>query len=283
MDALSLVRQDHRKVENLLERAERLEGDDEEERTVLLGQLRAALHHHVDSVESILYPIGRERAGQAEVDLAPLDHAIEQHRLISRLAGELAATDPGGEGLTAKLTVLTEQVRTHLDTEDSVLLTAIEDVIDDHSLIELGRRMEQRDRVIESRRELASVAPAAAGSPPPSVAWSPSARPSWPSSPAVAALRSRRPARAASAAADAPTLRRGGVAERPKAATLKVAGPERAPWVRIPPPPPCLPAISASVTTAGPHWVRSRFARAAIRVCSSRSARASSSEGNRCP
>ena len=162
MDALSLVRQDHRKVENLLERAERLEGDDEEERTVLLGQLRAALQHHVDSEESILYPIFRERAGQAEVDLAPLDHAIEQHRLISRLAGELAATDPGGEGLTAKLTVLTEQVRTHLDTEDSVLLTAIEDVIDDDSLIELGRRMEQRDRVIESRRELASVIPGGA-------------------------------------------------------------------------------------------------------------------------
>ena len=62
MDALSLVRQDHRKVENLLERAERLEGDDEEERTVLLGQLRAALYHHVDSEESILYPISTTRS-----------------------------------------------------------------------------------------------------------------------------------------------------------------------------------------------------------------------------
>jgi hemerythrin-like domain-containing protein len=162
MDALHLVRQDHRKVESLLERAERLEGDDEEERTVLLGQLRAALQHHVDSEESILYPIFRERAQRAEVDVASLDQAIEQHRLITRLAGELAATDPGGDGLKAKLTVLTEQVRNHLDTEDSVLLTAIEDVIDDDSLIELGRRMEQRDRVIESRRELASVIPGGA-------------------------------------------------------------------------------------------------------------------------
>jgi hemerythrin-like domain-containing protein len=159
MDALSLVRQDHRKVENLLERAERLESDDEEERTVLLLQLRAALQHHVDSEESILYPIFRERAQRAEVDLAPLDQAIEQHRLISRLAGELAATDPGGEGLKAKLTVLAEQVRNHLDTEDSVLLTAVEDLVDDDTLLELGRRMEQRDRVIEARRELATVIP----------------------------------------------------------------------------------------------------------------------------
>lgn len=159
MDALTLVRQDHRKVENLLERVERLEGDDEEERIVLLGQLQAAVGHHVDSEEAILYPIFRERARQAEVDLDPLDQAIEHHRLITRLTGELAATDPCDESLKAKLTVLTEQVRTHLDTEDSVLLTAVEDLIDDDTLIELGRRMEQRDRVIEARRELAEVLP----------------------------------------------------------------------------------------------------------------------------
>jgi hemerythrin-like domain-containing protein len=159
MDALTLVRQDHRKVGNLLERVERLEGDDEEERTVLLVQLQAALQHHVDSEEAILYIIFRERARQAEVDLDLLDQAIEQHRLITRLAGELAATDPGDGSLKAKLTVLTEQVRTHLDTEDSVLLTAVEDLIDDDTLIELGRRMEQRDQVIEARRELATVIP----------------------------------------------------------------------------------------------------------------------------
>jgi hemerythrin-like domain-containing protein len=159
MDALTLVRQDHRRVENLLERVERLAGDDAEERVVLLGQLQAALRHHVDAEETILYTIFRERARRAEAGLAPLDQAIEQHRLITRLAGELAATSPRDPALEAKLTVLTEQVRTHLDTEDSVLLTAIEDLIDDDTLLELGRRMEQRGRVLEARRELADVVP----------------------------------------------------------------------------------------------------------------------------
>jgi len=159
MDALTLVRQDHRKVEHLLERVERLEGDDAETRTVLLGQLQAALRHHVDAEEAILYTIFRERARRARVDLASLDRAIEQHRLITRLAGELAATGSRDPALETKLTVLTEQVRSHLDTEDSVLLTAIEDLIDDDTLRELGRRMEQRDRVVEARRELAEVVP----------------------------------------------------------------------------------------------------------------------------
>ena len=159
MDALTLVRQDHRQLEALLERCERLDRDDEEERAVLLGQLQAALRHHVDQEESLLYTIYRERARRAGVDLAPLDQAIEQHRLIERLSRELTDGDPDDDTLAARLTLLIEQVRTHLDTESSVLLTAVEDLIDDDTLLELGRRMEQRDRVIEARRELATMLP----------------------------------------------------------------------------------------------------------------------------
>ena len=158
MDALTLVRQDHRKLEALLERCEQLEGDDGEERAVLLGQLRAAVRHHIDQEEPILYTIYRERARRVGVDQA-LDQAIEQHRLIERLSRKLTEGEPDGDTLAARFTLLIEQVRTHLDTESSVLLTAVEDLIDDDTLQELGRRMEQRDQVIESRRELATVVP----------------------------------------------------------------------------------------------------------------------------
>jgi hemerythrin-like domain-containing protein len=156
MDALTLVRQDHRKLEELLQRSERLDGHGRGGRDAL-RQVQAAVRHHVDQEEVILYTIFRERARRAEVDLAALDRALQQHRLIDRLAGEL--TDPGHDGDTrwAKLAVLATQVRTHLDDEDSVLLTAIEDTIDDDTLLELGRRMEQRERVIEARRELAAT------------------------------------------------------------------------------------------------------------------------------
>ena len=158
MDALTLVRQDHRKLEGLLERAEQLDGDDEE-RDVLLGQLQSAIRRHIDQEESILYTIYRERARRAEVDLSPLERALEQHRLLDRLTNELTDGVRDDTTLKSKLTVLAEQVRTHLDDENTHLLTAIEDLIDDDALIELGRRMEQRDRVIEARRELAAVIP----------------------------------------------------------------------------------------------------------------------------
>jgi hemerythrin-like domain-containing protein len=159
MDALTLVRQDHRKLEALLERCERLDVDDEEERAVLLGQLQATLRHHVDQEESILYPIYRERARRAGIDQALLDQAIEQHRLIERLSRGLTDGEPDDDTLATRLTLLVEQVRTHLNTESSVLLTAVEDLLDDDTLLELGRRMEQRDQVMGARRELAAMVP----------------------------------------------------------------------------------------------------------------------------
>ena len=160
MDALTLVRQDQRKLEGLLDRCEQLDGgEDAEEREVLLGQLQSAIRHHIDQEESILYPIFRERARRDEVDLAPLERALEQHRLIDRLNGELTGAGPDGTTLKAKLTVLAEQARAHLDEESGHVLSAIEDLLDDDTLMELGRRMEQRDRIIESRRQLAAVVP----------------------------------------------------------------------------------------------------------------------------
>ena len=160
MDALTLVRQDHRRIEELLEQCERLAGNsDRHEFGILLGQLLAAIRHHIDQEESILYTIFRERARRAEVDLAPLDRAVEQHRLIERLTSELADAGSDDPTLKAKLTVLAEQVHTHLDEESAHVLTAIEDLIDDDTLIELGHRMELRDRVIESHRQLANVIP----------------------------------------------------------------------------------------------------------------------------
>jgi hemerythrin-like domain-containing protein len=158
MDAMTLVREDHRRLEALLERFERLDGDGgERDREALLRDLQAAISHHVDQEESILYAIYRARARQEDADLSSLDRAIEQHRLIRRLSEELTDGVRDRAARRAKLSVLVEQARSHLDDEDTYLLTAIEDLIDDDTLIELGRRMEQRQMVLESRRQLATV------------------------------------------------------------------------------------------------------------------------------
>ena len=53
MDALTLVRQDHRKLEELLQRCQRLDGLGRGDREAL-RQVQAAIRHHVDQEETIL-------------------------------------------------------------------------------------------------------------------------------------------------------------------------------------------------------------------------------------
>jgi hemerythrin-like domain-containing protein len=148
MDALGLVRQDHRRLEALLERCERTDHDDAEERTVLLAQLNTALRHHVDEEESLLYP------AYPLPDHDLLSRGTQQHRRITTLADELAATPPDATTFQPKLHALATQIRAHLNSEDATLLTALESLLDDQSLLDLGRRLEDRKHVVAAQESL---------------------------------------------------------------------------------------------------------------------------------
>jgi len=156
MDALALLREDHRQLERLLEQLERPMGLDRGQHRALVTRVGAALRQHVDD-EGILYAAFREEAGPRGIDLDLLERGVQQHHLIGTLAGELVSMTPGDDGFDAKVRVLVERVRQHLDTEDTGLLTAAEDVISDDELIDLGRRMEERKRVLAAQRELAAT------------------------------------------------------------------------------------------------------------------------------
>jgi hemerythrin-like domain-containing protein len=151
VDAIGLVRQDHRRLEALLERCEQADRDGAEERAVLVDQLHSAVRHHVEEEESILYPAFRPR------DDGLLARATDQHRLLARLADELAATPPAADAFRPRLRVLADQVHQHLDAEDGPILTALEDLLDDDALLDLGRRLENRRRVVAAQEDLAAT------------------------------------------------------------------------------------------------------------------------------
>jgi hemerythrin-like domain-containing protein len=166
MDVLGLLREDHRRLEELLGTLERSAGD-AGRRGVLAGQVHAALRDHVDQEEGLLYPAVRARPDGPKVDGEVLGRGAEQHRRLSVLAEELAGLAAGDDRFVAKLGVLAEQVRVHLDEENTRLFTAAEDVLGDDELLDLGRRLEERKRVVsaqqELRDEMAGVAPPPSG------------------------------------------------------------------------------------------------------------------------
>jgi hypothetical protein len=151
MDVLELVRQDHRHLEALLERAERTTGADAEARTVLLAQLNTGLRHHVDEEEAILYPA----YPLPDDDL--LARGTQQHRRIVTLGDALATIPPASDAFQPGLHALATEVRAHLDTEDGTLLTALEALLDDPALLDLGRRLEERKQVVTAQESLRST------------------------------------------------------------------------------------------------------------------------------
>ena len=152
MDALELLRQDHRRSEELLGRVEQA-GRDPAGAAAAARELAALLADHVDLEEDLLYPAFTARAGDhAAAELTA--RAATQHRLLTALAGELAATPVGDPRFTAKARALAEQLRRHLDEEETRVFAAAEDAVDDEELIDLGRRLDERRRVLAAAREL---------------------------------------------------------------------------------------------------------------------------------
>ena len=165
-DALGLLRREHRRLEELLERLKNA-GDDDRE--AVLAALSARLREHVDATEGIFYPAVREAArdrgerGGGGPTLNLLVNGVRQHNELLRLLDGLAADLTGAAtGAATGAKELDEQLHRHFDDEETGIMTAAEDLLDDRKLLDLGRRMAEREQVIQAQEELAEEVQAAA-------------------------------------------------------------------------------------------------------------------------
>src|SRR6476620_7149040 len=100
MDALELLKQDHRKVAELFEEVEATE--DIEEHRQLFEQIRTELETHTHIEETVIYPAFEEHDELKDLTL----EAYEEHKQVKTLIREIAALSDDSELFDAKLTVL---------------------------------------------------------------------------------------------------------------------------------------------------------------------------------
>ena len=132
MDAIVMLRADHKEVEALFKR---LEKDD----LGVVPDICAALTQHAFIEEQVFYP-----AVRAEVDGALDDvlEAVEEHHLVKTLVGELTALEPSDETYKAKATVLMELVRHHVEEEEGEMFPEVRQALGRKRLTEIGEQME---------------------------------------------------------------------------------------------------------------------------------------------
>ena len=137
-DAIALLKQDHREVEDLFEQYENAKGDSRKAK--LATQICSALIAHTMIEEEIFYPAVR---GQIEEDT--VDEAYVEHDGAKVLIQELMNGSPDDDFYDAKMTVLSEEIKHHVHEEEArsegMFAQARNAGVD---VAELGQQMRQR-------------------------------------------------------------------------------------------------------------------------------------------
>lgn len=137
MNALELLKDQHRQVEKLFTEIEKSE--DGEQKQALFEELADNLAAHAAIEEDIFYPMAYAKQTK---DL--LLEAVEEHLSIKRVLADLIELTPDDESFDAKIIVLREQVEHHVKEEEGELFRKVKKELDSEELEALGAEMEEQ-------------------------------------------------------------------------------------------------------------------------------------------
>ena len=118
MDAVKLLKDDHKKVKDLFRQFERARSDDRKKK--IAEEAMHELEIHAEIEEEIFYPAAKAKADAEGKELVA--EAVEEHHVVKMLIGELKAMPEVNEQYEAKFTVLIENVEHHIEEEEKEML-----------------------------------------------------------------------------------------------------------------------------------------------------------------
>lgn len=113
-DAVALLKDDHRAVEDLFAQFEKASGEGRKQQ--LATEICTELSIHAQIEEEIFYP-----ACEGKVDEDLLKEAYVEHDGAKLLIAEIMAGEPSDQFYDAKVTVLQEQIEHHVEEEEKRL------------------------------------------------------------------------------------------------------------------------------------------------------------------
>jgi hemerythrin superfamily protein len=143
-DAVALIKADHRKVEQLFREFEEAGDRAYKTKQQLVEQIIQELEVHATVEEEIYYPAVEAKARKDGKELVA--EAVEEHHVVKVLLGELAGMSAEDEAFDAKVTVLMENVRHHVEEEEEEMLPQSEKILGEEELTRLGEEMAARKR-----------------------------------------------------------------------------------------------------------------------------------------
>lgn len=140
MDAIKLLKEDHKKVKALFEEVEGLGERASTQRKNLFQKIDQELTLHSKIEETLFYPEFKKRAENSE-ERDEILEAYEEHGVVKVMIGELEDLDPKDEKYKPKLTVLKELVLHHVKEEEGELFPMARELFEPEELNRIGDRI----------------------------------------------------------------------------------------------------------------------------------------------
>ena len=140
-DAITSLREDHRRVEKLFKEFEKLakKGDDQARMRAVVEEVSRELAVHAVIEEQVFYPSVRRHVEEAEDVVL---EGLEEHHIVKWTLSELDGMSGDEERFKAKVTVLMESVRHHVEEEEGEMFPKVREALGRKALVELYERME---------------------------------------------------------------------------------------------------------------------------------------------
>ena len=137
---------DHREVEGVFGEIE--SSSDPSNRRDLVEHVITELVRHSVGEEQYLYPTARRVLPDGE---QVADHELKEHAEAEEVMKELENTDEGDPKFDALVRRLIEDIRHHVEDEESELLLKLRDACDGAELVELGKKFERAKKMAPTR------------------------------------------------------------------------------------------------------------------------------------
>jgi hemerythrin superfamily protein len=139
VDAITLLKADHKKVAKLFREYKAAHKAGRSDRTKIVAKVIEELSIHAAIEEQVFYPAVRSEVPKLEDDVL---ESLEEHHVLKWTLAELSAIDLSDERYEAKVTVLMEEVRHHVEEEETDWFPKVRDALGRKRLAELGDRLE---------------------------------------------------------------------------------------------------------------------------------------------
>ena len=142
MDAITLLKADHKKVEKLFKEVEALGDTAHQSRAKLFKTIDRELSLHAEVEETIFYPALKAKTKR---DTEPRDEvleAYEEHANVKSMLEKLEDLEPSDETYNAKLQVLSELVKHHVKEEETEMFKQARALLSEAELTALGKQIE---------------------------------------------------------------------------------------------------------------------------------------------